>query len=382
MKEAKAKNKWTNLLEEALKGRLAKGGNVLLLGDTNASQAQLVSSIQRVGRHGEGSGDRADPAGGRANLLVDFAYVQASRAREDEWEELGKLNVFLIESLVDINLDFLSKEIFTNLMVVVLVDLTRPEEIEARVKDAYAFAEKAVAKALADTDEETKKAVLASYSKINERVRRLGTQELGSLDEEREAVAEPGASPRFPLLVVGTKGESLESINDESLSDYILYTLRSSAVARGGSMAVFSEQSAESAEAVAWVLFAGLLDKWPDKTPRPAFFYPVGADSADSLAKDFPAAPVYTFRSSPTNAESTEKRPAVEIKFVADFLADLSRGKFEYSNEESESKNEGRSLYNSSLQENLSRILGQDGARDRLSSVRDRLAANMTGLSR
>ena len=382
MKEVKAKNKWTNLLEEALKGRLAKAGNVLLLGDSNASQNQLVSSIQRVGRHGEGSGDKGDAAESKGNLLVDFAYVQASRLREEEWEEIGKLNIFLIESLVDLNLDFLSKDIFSNLMVVVLVDLTRPEEIESKVKDAYAFAEKAVAKALSDTDEETRKSVVASYSKINQRVKRLATQQVGSSEEEKEAPADLAAGIRFPLLVVGTKGESLESINDESLSDFILYTLRSSAVARGGSMAVFSEQSAESAEAIAWVLFAGLLEKWPEKTPKLAFFYPLEADSPENIARDFPTPPVYSFRNNPVNAESVDKRPAVEIKFVADFLADLSRGKFEYFNEENESKNEGRSLYNSSLQENLSRILGQDGARDRLSSVRDRLAANMTGLSR
>jgi hypothetical protein len=60
---------------------------------------------------------------------MDFKYIQLKKGIDDEGEDRGKLNFFIVNKKYEYLKQFFSKEMFQNLIVVICLDLDRPDTL-------------------------------------------------------------------------------------------------------------------------------------------------------------------------------------------------------------------------------------------------------------
>lgn len=421
-----SKNEWNKLLENAMASKLDRPGYILLVGSPSSGKKALISAMGKVVKHNEPDYSFKIVEGA---YLVDYKYINGTRLKDDENEELGKLNLFIVSKHNELISDFLTREMLSNFLVIINLDMTKPEKLAEEFNDHYAFAERVILKQLEDCDEELNLKIRKGLKEINARIRKFTGKELvhkatteakpaessppkaaaqaatpppaasaqnppadhaapekkeENLDEledpakkQREEVKRILAEPiDIPLVLVASRGEYLESIHEEAMLDHIVHTLRNLAISKKGSLALTSTSQNVNIESLIYLLYAALCDKSPENpkvlstnTAINKLFYPLGADSKEKLSTDYPKDPEYTFKPKTNLNEKGEKKGVVDIKLVQDFLIDLSRNKFEYSTDEEMTRSEIKGTSMPSIRDNLNKILKPTSGADRLRGI-------------
>ena len=129
---------WITMLEEKIESKLDKHCNVLLFGDPSTGKNKLIKNIEdtfskllleQIPYEFEENQDRHN----QMVYLMDFKYIQINEKIEGDSTqslEIGKINFYIFNRVYEFMKDLLNREMIKNILVVIMVDLSKPETIE------------------------------------------------------------------------------------------------------------------------------------------------------------------------------------------------------------------------------------------------------------
>jgi len=355
----KEQSLWFKMLESKILSKLDRSGNVFVFGDALTGKKKLIQSIQEYAKNKvydrrknfDGTHDKSD----LDNVyIMDFKYLSAKQSRDDEVEEIGKINFYIFNKKYEFIKDFLTKEMFHNMLIVIVLDLESPQNIQESFSKWYEFAQKSIFSFIADLPEETQAELKTNFIEINKKLKDFGAFTLNSkvkvdkpkqviredpLEDEPEEVAEVGHPEeevfRIPLVIIGNKSDVVESLNSETLKDHIDYSLRQMNIENQSTLFTASAKNDWNLNLITQFLLSTLLDKAPDDHVElkenfniMSMYVKSSNDSIEKLKEAFPNYEPFVFQPPQPVLKRDLTVEQSDVKTIADFLADLNAGVF------------------------------------------------------
>jgi len=355
----KEQSLWFKMLESKILSKLDRSGNVFVFGDPLSGKKKLIQSIQEYAKNKaydrrknfEGTHDKPD----LDNVyIMDFKYLSAKQSREDEVEEIGKINFYIFNKKYEFIKDFLTKEMFHNMLIVIVLDLENPQGIQESFAKWYEFAEKSVFSFMADLPEETQAELKSNFIETNKKLKDFGAFTMNSkvkvekpkqiiredpLEDEPEEVAEAGHTEeeafRMPLVIMGNKSDVVESQNNETLKDHMDYSMRQINIEKQATLFTASAKNDWNLNPITQFLLSTLLDKTPDEhvdlkenLNLTSMYIKSSSDSMEKLKESFPNYEPFVNQAPQPVLKRDMTVERSEVKNIVDFLADLNSGVF------------------------------------------------------
>jgi hypothetical protein len=388
MMKNKEQSLWFKMLESKILSKLDRSGNVFVFGDPLSGKKKLIQSIQEYAKNKaydrrknfDGTHDRPD----LDNVyIMDFKYLSAKQSRDDDVEEIGKINFYIFNKKYEFIKDFLTRDMFHNMLVVIVLDLESPQTIQESFSRWYEFAQKSIFSYIVDLPEETQAELKANFIETNKKLKDFGVFAFDPkvkadkpkqviredpLEDEPEEVAEIGHIEEeafgLPLVIVGNKSDTVESLNGETLKDYVDYTLRQINIENHGTLFTASAKNDWNLNLITQFLLSTLLDKTPDEHVDLKDNFNImnmhiksGSDSMEKLKEAFPNHEPLAFQAPTPVLKRDITVEHSDVKNINDFLADLNTGVFSVVAESEDS-----SIYRST---NFATISGISGINQR-----------------
>lgn len=189
-KTAKTSGMWARFLEGALVTKLEKPGNILLLGAPQSGKKTLLRTLEEQLHQPSLPGSESLSSSEHVYLL-DFRYLTSLRGREEDGEELGKLNFHIANRPCEFLSEFLSPQILFNFLLVINLDLSRPDQLEAQFRELHDFGHRTLAQLFGNCEPEMQAMLRANIDEIAVRIANLGERHtvLAAQDQPRSSQA-------------------------------------------------------------------------------------------------------------------------------------------------------------------------------------------------
>ena len=360
----KEQSLWFKMLEKKVSSKLDRTGNVFVFGDPSSGKKKLIQGIQECARtkamdrrrNFDGDWEKRD----LDNVyIMDFKYLTARQVKDDDSEEIGKINFYIFNRKYDFLKDFLTKEILHNLMIVIVLDLESPQNLQESMENWLGFAQKSIYSYITDLPEETQKEYQNYFSELNKKIKEFGTYGADSkvkvampkeiikedpLEDQPEEVIEREVHSvqlfNIPLVIIGNKSDVLESTSSEALKEHIEFVLREINIKNQSILFTSSMKNDWNINLLSQFLLYSLLDKQPEDSldvrenlSLTNLYIKSTNDGEERLKTAFPSHEPYNF---PSNVPILKKDATVEsseIRSINDFLADLNVGNFSKTSE-------------------------------------------------
>ena len=114
-----------------IKEKLVQTAKILVLGDPQSGKKSIIKSLQKQAEiEGFLQKDDIDSIEDLQKVyIMDFYYMNYSKTEKDSKKKLGTLNFYIFNKRFDFMADFFTKSMLNNLVVIIVIDLTRPETI-------------------------------------------------------------------------------------------------------------------------------------------------------------------------------------------------------------------------------------------------------------
>lgn len=381
VKKDKGESLWQQMLESMLTQKTEKVGNLLWCGANKAGKKKLIGAIQELAKHHKPKKQDDTFKSLEKVYIMDFKYVKVNRKVNEYTEEQSKLNFYIINRQIEYMKEFLTTDMLSNLLAVVVVDLEDPKTLRSSLEEWIVFIKGCIRDFVGSLSEEKKKSVLKSLRDVKTKMRNLSAfstldgyhyetapiPENMELEVDEEEANEEFAEPEIPLLIIGNKTDVLDKTNDEKLLEHLQYVLREAAVKHGAMVMTTSSQADRNLHLLYKVVGNVLIDMKDDDAAayEPSYntlkmFVPLGVDDTPLLNSQIPYADNYVFKEKVMTKQDVKKSEKSDIKDIAEFLSDINKGQFAFQNmvEGATSKNDPNRF---SLNKNSSRILGDTG---------------------
>ncbi len=83
---------------------------------------------------------------------MDFKYIKLKKKEDEDYQDRGKINFYIINKKYEFMKDFFTKEMFKNLLIVINLDLEKPETLESDCKDWMNFINSSIREVLERID--------------------------------------------------------------------------------------------------------------------------------------------------------------------------------------------------------------------------------------
>ena len=378
----KEESLWQQMLESLLTTKTEKVGNLLWCGSPKAGKKKLISSVQTLAKH-----KKPDTLDDKFKSLekvyiMDFKYLKIVNKKDDFTEEQSKMNFYIMNKQYEYMKEFLTNEILTNLLVVIVVDLENPKKLRENVEEWISFLKGSIDDYISGLSDEKKKMIKKGFKEI--RLRMKAMTSLVALQELKESgVTEGNENPldlqqslalsqedeedediEIPLLLVGNKTDCLDSLSDETLRDHIQYVLRELAVKHNALVLTTSSHKNRNLNLLYKLLGGILVDLKESDTSiyEPNYnianmFIPLGADDQNQLETQLGKFMNYKFKEDVTKDNKKDEEDKGNIKQINDFLSEVSKGVFNYENEQPATRR-NNDYSNLRTSNNSSRLLG------------------------
>ena len=115
------------MLESILTEKKEPTGNIMIIGDPFCGKKKVIEMLQeQVGINKQNSEKFLDL---EKVYIMDFKYLQLRKAGEEESEDGGKINFYVVNKKYEYMKQFFSKEMFKNLLIVICLDLNKPDQL-------------------------------------------------------------------------------------------------------------------------------------------------------------------------------------------------------------------------------------------------------------
>lgn len=428
----KQESLWLTMLESILTKKIDQSGNVILLGNPKTGKKNTIKLMQRLMDQEIPETKQQEYKDLDKVYIMDFKYIKMKKQNndEDDFHDSGKINFHIINRKYRFMNEFWSREMFKNMLIVIVVDLDDPENIEKDFKEWNSFIYQSIRSVLSEVDVAVRKKIFMNFKKTIDLMKTLHKdykpkaedskeQDLKTenqvtpkkpykvteiIEEEEEEVQETEKKEtskksleklkeekkekkknlnegieiemedeeeeesqneeemeneenneediedevldienfKIPLLILANKSDCLDTINDESLLNYIEFTLRRLAIENNAFLVCSSNFQERNIDNLLDLLFFSLLEKTKEinlKNLETNFildklFLPIGSDNLPDLKKkikvqkyDFPK------KKKLVNKKKT-KEEKNQMNMIQDFFKDVKTGVMNYSNNE------------------------------------------------
>lgn len=130
-KEKKISSLWKDLLSSALLKSEKKTGSVLMFGNPKNGKKSLIDTmIRELGVEEEELNTQVETREEDHIYIMDYKFLRIKQFFEEEdSEDVGKISFYIINSQYPHLKNFLREKIFENLMIMIVLDLSKPGEI-------------------------------------------------------------------------------------------------------------------------------------------------------------------------------------------------------------------------------------------------------------
>ena len=380
-KKNKDESIWQNMLESLLTQSKEKVGNLLWCGSPKTGKKKLITSIQILAKHNKPKILEDKFSSLEKVYIMDFKYLKIVNRKDDSTEEASKLNFYIMNKQYEYMKEFLTIEILTNLLVVVVVDLNNPKTIAEDIGKWVSFLRSSISDYLSSLNEDRQKTIRKGFQESKLRIRQMTS--LVALQEDFRASLATNNPDNpinmqeslglshveddeidLPLLLVANKSDCLDNINDETLRDKIQYDLRDQALKNEALLISTSSHSNRNLDLLYKVLGGVLVNfnEQDDSVFEPKYnitnmFIPLGVDDPGHLETQLGKAKDYEFKEETAVEvkEDGDEKEKKDIKLINDFLSEIQNGVFSYQQERSTNQRGGD--YNSRLNNSSSRFM-------------------------
>ena len=365
------------MLESKISTKLDKTGNVLLLGDPFSGKKRIIKSIQEHSRPSHLENKReTEPVNSLDTdkvYIMDFKYINAKQQlQNEEYEEIGKINFFIFNKRYDFVRDFLTRDMLQNLVVMIVVDFEYPEIAEDSITQWLDFIQKDILSYIGELGEDVQMEIKSNYADLLVKMKNFGNtalaavrknqtfalkevikeeaiqeekyeenekneQENGEYYEQAEVEKEVDNSNFIvPLIIFGSKSDTADSDANDSVKDYLEYTLRRLNIENESVLFSGSAKNDWNMSLLAKFLMYVFLDKYPESTfdlrentSVNKLFVRAENDSIDKLKESFPSVNIPLAKNRVENIKKEEFVEETEVKSIQEFLSDLGAGNFQ-----------------------------------------------------
>lgn len=128
-REKKISTLWKDLLSSALIRSEKKKANVLILGNGKTGKKSLINSmIKELGVEVEDVAIQ-ETKGDEHIYIMDYKFMRVNQSLEEENDEIGKINFYILNRRYPHLKNFLEEKMFENLLILLVLDLSKPGEI-------------------------------------------------------------------------------------------------------------------------------------------------------------------------------------------------------------------------------------------------------------
>lgn len=330
---------WKRLMNPVVSKSDSLTANVVVFGDSNSGKKSLINAMLKQSKQlndlssiSEGSNLIEMKKKYEHVYILDFKYLSVPKENVEGSDELGKLNFYIFNDKYTIFKQFLNEEVMKNLMIMLVLDLDRPESLTENFVSWISFINENLMSYIANLDVKVRGNLKSRFEYNIQRNRLIISPET----DPTKTDFEPELTFGIPLMIVGNKSDALDSFNNIEAIETVQYTLRSLAMRYGASVIYTSPKMNSNVQTLTDYLAATMLGKNETSlTPNLSselLFIPSSFDQ-DKAALDetFKETGNYVFEKKTERPK--EERPDEEetVKSVQEFLADLRDHKNETS---------------------------------------------------
>lgn len=381
-KKDKGESLWQQMLESMLTQKTEKVGNLLWCGCNKAGKKKLISAIQDIAKHHKHKQHEDVFKSLEKVYIMDFKYVKINKTINDYTEEQSKLNFYILNKQYEYMKEFLTTDILSNLMAVVVVDLEDPKAIRDSLDEWIVFLKNCIRDYVDGLHEDKRRTILKNLHDVKSKMRNLSNfssldgynYETGpisvqvNIDDHDEDVRNEQIELEIPLLIIGNKTDTLDKINDEKLFEYMQYVLREAAVKHNAIAITTSGHADRNVQVLYKTIGNVMIDlKTDDLTIfEPSYnilkmFVPLGVDDMQQLNSQIPYADNYIFKDNFVNKQDLKKVEKSDVKDIGDFLTEINKGQFTFLSG-GDTNNTKADANRFSMTHNSSRIINDTGS--------------------
>ena len=197
----KQESLWLTMLESILTKKIDQSGNVILLGNPKTGKKHTIKLMQRLmdQETNDNNNKEEDYKDLDKVYIMDFKYIKMKKDDADEdFHDAGKINFHIINRKYRFMNEFWSREMFKNMLIVIVVDLDDPENIEKDFKEWNSFIHESIKSVLNEVDVVVRKKIFANFKKTIELMKTLNKDYKTPIEEgvKEEKIKEENKTPK------------------------------------------------------------------------------------------------------------------------------------------------------------------------------------------
>lgn len=361
--DRRLENLWKKLLNSTNIREDTKKANVLVVGNEKSGKKSLINSILASLHQSNDMDVIADMALlGESKkktdhvYLMDYKYVRINEFTEEDSEELGKINFYMLNRKYEHFHKLLTEDILRNLTIVIVLDLDKPQTLTESFIDWINFISNKLMTYISELVPEMREIMEENFESVAIKNKLIFTPG-NEGDFEYEEPADITFSLKIPLLIIGNKSDALDNLTEQKALDFVQYKLRTLAVRYGASLMYVSPKLNQNIDTLINYLSYTMLNqknvKLAVELSNEKLFVPFGFDQVDILSEHFKECEDYNFPNSnrkTTLIEDDRPEDGHDIINMENFLKSLKEGSSTLVMESKESvKPEGESQVRSSV---------------------------------
>ena len=381
-KKEKGESLWQQMLESMLTQKTEKVGNLLWCGPSKSGKKKLINSIQELTKQNRAKTKDETAKNADKAYMMDFKYVKVNKRINDYVEEQSKLNFHIINKQHEYIKEFLTTDILSNLLVVVVADLEDPQSLKEGLEEWITFLTGCIKEFVNSLGEDRRRAVLKNLRDVKAKLRSLSDfsslqnyhyetgpiSVQGQIDDLEVEAHEEEIELEIPLIVIGNKSDVLDRLNDERMFEYLQYVLRGTAVRHGAVALTTSSLTDRNIQLLYKIIGSTLVDLREEDTTifEPSnnvlkLFVPLGVDDMQLVSSQLMNAESYVFKQKAVNKQDVKKAEKSDIKDINEFLGEINKGQFAFqaNGDGSTARTDNGGF---SMTKNSSRIMSETGS--------------------
>lgn len=350
-KKEKGESLWQQMLESMLTQKTEKVGNLLWCGPSKSGKKKLINSIQELTKQSRAKTKEEPVKNADKAYMMDFKYVKVNKRINDYAEEQSKLNFHIINKQHEYIKEFLTTDMLSNLVVVVIADLEDPQLLREGLDEWVTFLTGCIKEFVNGLGEDRRKAVLRNLRDVKAKLRSLSDfsslqnyhyetgpiSVQGQIDDPEVEAHEEELELEIPLIIIGNKCDVLDRFNDERMFEYLQFVLRQTAIKYGAIALTTSGQAERNIQLLYRIIGSALVDLKEEDTSifEPSnnitkMFVPIGVDDMQLVNSQLQSADSYVFKQKVVNKQDVKKGEKSDIKDINEFLGEINRGQFAF----------------------------------------------------
>ena len=333
----------TNIQDNTLKA------NVLVVGNEKSGKKSLINAILSSLNQSndiENFNEMAFLGDSKKKnehvYLMDYKYVRINEFPEEDSEELGKINFYIMNRKYEHFHKLLTEEILRNLMVVIVLDLDDPSSLTESFIEWINFISNKIMAYISELAPEIREIMEENFEAAAIK-NKLIFQPGSEADLEYEEPIDVTFSLKIPLLILANKSDALDKLTEQKALDFVQHKLRTLAVRYGASLMYVSPKLNQNIDTfvnyISYTMLNNKNVKLEVDLSNEKLFVPFSFDQLDILNEHFKDCEDYTFSHTDrktTIQEEGRKEDGHDIMSMQDFLKNLKEGTASYGTESKE----------------------------------------------